>query len=158
MTESYDEVKAKSFSFGAVGDTFTGTMLGVTKTTSADKYGKYSNIYRIKMKEGAFFDSTKNEKTGKYKLDDKQTIITAGEEYSLFVNLDKDVLIGMLNGIKKGQKFKATFVESKPTTKGNDAKIIKVFAGKDAQGNPLMDETYAAVEANAAAEEAMKKM
>jgi hypothetical protein len=103
------------------------------------------------MKEGAFFDSTKNEKTGKYKLDDTQTIINPGEEYSLFVNLDKDVLIGMLNGIKMGQVFKATFVESKPTTKGNDAKIIKVFAGKDAQGNPLMDETFTQVGADEAA-------
>ena len=34
------------------------------------------------------------------------------------------------------------FTELKPTSKGNDAKIVKVFAGKYKDGSPIMDEEW----------------
>ena len=140
--ENYEEIKPKTFSFGVVGDFLVGTLLDVTKSTSPDKYGKYSNIYQVKAKEGSFYGSTKNEKTGKFKLNDEPTVIANGEEYNMWVNHDKGVLIGALKDIKLGQKFKVQFVEEKPTDKGNPAKIIKVFAAKNKDGSPAMDKEY----------------
>lgn len=144
--ERYDEIKAKNFKFGAPGDYLKGTLLSVDKTTSPDAYGKHSYIYKVKGKEGSFYGSTKNEKTKKFVMDAEPTVVTEGEEYVFFVATDKGVLIGAMKDVKIGQKFKIQFVETKPTTKGNDAKIIKVFAGKGADGSPLMDESW--VEAN----------
>lgn len=144
--ERYDEIKAKNFKFGGVGDYLKGTLLSVEKTTQADTYGKHSYIYKVKGKEGSFYGSTKNEKTGKFVMDTEPTIINEGEEYVFFVSTDKGVLIGAMRDVKVGQKFMIKFTELKPTTKGNDAKIVKVFAGKDANGAPLMDEQW--VEAN----------
>lgn len=144
--ENYEEIKAKNFKFGAMGDYLKGTLLDVTKTTSPDAYGKLSYIYKVKGKEGSFYGSTKNEKTGKFVMDAEPTIVNDGEEYVFFVATDKGVTIGAMKDVKIGQKFMIKFTELKPTTKGNDAKIIKVFAGKDASGKPLMDEVW--VEAN----------
>lgn len=137
--DNYQEVKAKNFKFGAVGDFIKGTLMDVNKTTAPDSYGKHSHIYSVKAEEGAFYGSTKNDKTGKFVMDKDQTIVQKGEDYSFFISNDKGVVISGMKDIKIGQKFMIKFVEIKPTTKGNDAKIIKIFAGKDAQGLPLMD-------------------
>lgn len=146
MEENYEEIKAKNFKFAAIGDYLKGTLLDVTKTTSPDKYGKLSYIYKVKVAEGTFYDSTKNEKTGKFEINKEPTVLNAGEEYVFFVATDKGVLIGAMKDVKIGQKFMAKFTELKPTTKGEDAKIIKVFGGKTSDGKPLMDEVW--VEAN----------
>lgn len=129
MSNEFNEIKSKNFKFGAPGDYLVGTFLDVTKTTSPDSYGKLSHIYRVKAAEGRFYGSTKNEKTKKWVMDTEQTVVNAGEDYTFFVSEDKGVLIGKMKDIKKGQRFKIVFEETKPTTKGNDAKIIKIFAG-----------------------------
>lgn len=129
MSTDYEEIKSKTFKFGAEGDYIAGTFIDVTKTTSKDAYGKYSHIYRMKADEGKFYGSTKNEKTKKWVLDTEQTVVNPGEDYTFFISDDKGVVIGKLKDIKQGQKFKIQFTESKPTALGNDAKIIKVFAG-----------------------------
>jgi hypothetical protein len=140
--DNYQEIKAKTFKFGAVGDYLKGTLTGVNKTTSPDAYGKLSHIYSVKAEEGTYLGSTKNEKTGKYTQDTEPTVISKGEDYTIFVSNDKGVVISGMSDIKIGQKFMIKFVELKPTTKGNDAKIIKVYSGKNADGTPLMDEEY----------------
>lgn len=141
-TENYEEVKPKNFKFGAVGDFIKGTLLSVSKTTSPDAYGKTSHIYSIKAEEGTYLGSTKNEKTGKYVQDKENTTVQKGEQYTLFISDDKGVVIGKMKDILLGQKFKIQFTELKPTSKGNDAKIIKVFIGKNADGSPLMDQEW----------------
>ena len=140
--DNYEEIKAKNFKFGAVGDFLVGTLVDVSKTTSPDKYNKLSHIYKVKTKEGSFYDSTKNEKTGKFKIDEQPTIVEAGEDYVFFVSNDKGTVISKMKDVIIGQKFKIQFTETKPTTKGNDAKIIKIFAGKNPDGSPLMDQEY----------------
>lgn len=140
--ERYDEIKAKNFKFGAVGDFLKGTLLGVEKTTQADAYGKHSYIYKVKAKEGSFYGSTKNAGTGKFVMDTVPTAVLDGEEYVFFVATDKGVTIDAMKDVKIGQRFMIKFTELKATTKGNDAKIIKVYAGKDADGKPLMDEAW----------------
>ncbi len=142
MNENYEEIKAKNFKFGAVGDYLKGTLTDVQKTQSKDAYGKLSHIYSVLAEEGSFLGSTKNDKTGKFKLDDEQTKINKDESYTFFISNDKGIVIANMKDIKIGQKFMVKFIELKPTTKGNDAKIIKIFAGKDDKGAPLMNNDY----------------
>lgn len=138
-TDNYEEIKSKTFKFSGIGDYIKGTLTDVNKTSSKDAYGKLSYIYSVKAEEGSFIGTTKSEKTGKHSLDDKPTTINAGEAYTFFVSEDKGVLVSAMKDIKIGQKFMIKFTELKPTSKGNDAKIVKVFAGKDKGGAPLMD-------------------
>lgn len=144
MTEQYIESKPKTFKFGAVGDYLKGTLTAVSKTTSPDSYGKLSWIYSVKAKEGSFIGSSKNEKTGKFVPDAEPTTVNEGEEYTIFIAEDKGVVIGKMKDVRLGQKFMIKFDEIKPTTKGNDAKIIKVFpAYLDAhKTQPSMDEEW----------------
>ena len=144
MSDNYEEIKAKMFKFGGVGDFLKGTLIDVSKTNSPDAYGKLSYIYKVKAEEGSFLGSSKNEKTGKFKIDDEATVVNKGDEYVFFIPTTKGVLIGAMKDIKLGQKFMIKFTELKPTTKGNDAKIVKVFAGKNKDGSPLMDEEWLA--------------
>lgn len=142
MSDNYEEIKAKTFKFGQVGDFIKGTLTGVAKTTSPDSYGKHSHIYSVKAEEGTFLGSSKNEKTGKFVPDKEPTVINKGEEFNFFISNDKGVVISSMKDLRIGQKFMIKFMETKPTTKGNDAKIIKVFAGKDAGGAPLLDQEW----------------
>ena len=142
MVESYEEIKAKNFKFGGIGDYLRGTLTDVNKTTSPDSYGKLSHIYSVKAEGGSFYNSTKNEKTGKFKMDDVPTVVKKGEDYTFFISNDKGVVISAMKDIKIGQKFEIKFAESKPTTKGNDVKVIKVFAGRNADQTPLMDKEW----------------
>ena len=142
MSENYEEIQPKTFKFGQVGDFIKGTLTDVSKTTSPDAYKKYSHIYSVLAEEGTFLGSSKNEKTGKYVLDKESTVINRGEQYTVFISDDKGVVLGKMKDISIGQKFKIQFTELKPTDKGNDAKIVKVFAGKNADGTPLMDQEY----------------
>lgn len=143
MSETkYEEIKAKTFKFGQVGDYIKGTLTSVNKTNSPDAYGKLSHIYGVRAEAGEFLGSTKNEKTGKWVPDKDVTIVNPGEDYNFFISNDKGVVISSMKDIKIGQKFMIKFSEIKPTTKGNDAKIIKVFQGKTVQGLPDMDQEY----------------
>lgn len=134
--ENYNEAQSQIMKFNEIGDFIKGTLIDVSKRQSPDAYGKISTIFTIKVKEGKFLGSSKNEKTGKSKLDETPTIMHEGEEYVLFAD---GILAGLMKKIKIGQKFMVKLTELKPTTKGNDAKIKKVFPGTDEQGKPLMD-------------------
>jgi len=140
--ENYEELKAKNFRFGQVGDFLKGTLLSVTQTQSPDAYGNLSMVYKVKAEEGTYLGSSKNEKTGKYSDDKENTIIGKGEEYVFFIKKNKNILVSNMKDIKIGQKFMIKFVELRPTTKGQDAHIIKVFAGKNKDGSPLMDQEW----------------
>lgn len=153
--EIYEELKAKKMRFGQVGDFIKGTLTGVSKTNSPDSYGKMSHIYSVRAAEGTFIGSTKNEKTGKFKDDAEPTIINKGEDYTFFISNDKGLIISNMKDIKIGQKFMIKFTELKPTTKGQDAHILKVSAGKNADGTPLMDQEW--LDSQKTAEEGVKE-
>ena len=142
--DGYEEIKSKAFNFGGVGDFIKGTLTDISKTTSQDKYGKLSHIYSVRAEEGSFLGTTKNEKTGKYDLNKEPTIINKGEDYAVFIRNDKGIVIGKMKDIVLGQKFKIQLTELKPTNKGNDLKVISVFAGKNADGTPLLDKEFLA--------------
>lgn len=132
------EAKTNTVKFNQVGDFITGTLIGVSKMTRPDKYGKYSTVFTVKAKEGKFIGSTKNAKTGKTELDKEETVIDPGQEYTVFAET-KSVFETRLKSVKIGQLFKVEFTEIKPTTKGNDAKIKTVYPGLTKKGEPAMD-------------------
>jgi len=142
MTKTeYNEAESNNFNFGVVGDYIQGTLIEVNQTSKPDNYGNLSHIYIVKAEEGNFHGSTKNEKTGKYTINDSPTVVEANEELNVWINNSKGVVIGQMKKIQVGQKFKIEFTESKPTDKGNDAKIIKVYPGT-VDGQPSMDEEW----------------
>jgi hypothetical protein len=133
---AYTEVTNKTVKFNQVGDFVAGTLIEVIAGTKPDKYGKISNIYRILSDEGSFLGSTKNEKTGKSVLDKEETKISKDEEWTLFAN---GVLAGQLKRVKIGGKFMVKLTELKPSDKGNDIKIKKVYIDTDKDNNPVMN-------------------
>jgi hypothetical protein len=136
---NYIESRAKNFKFGQVGDFMKGTLTKVSRTTTPDQYGKLSHIYTVIAEEGSYLDSSKNEKTGKFVQDKEPTAVIAGAEYTIFVSDAKGIVIGKMKDIKIGQKFMIKFDELKPTTKGNDAKIIKVYPGYNKDESPALE-------------------
>lgn len=142
MEENYEEIKSKAFNFGGVGDFIQGTLTDISKTTSPDKYGKLSHIFTVRADKGSFLGTTKNEKTGKYDLNKEPTVIEKGEDYAVFIRNDKGVVIGKMKDVSIGQKFKIQLSELKATNKGNDLKVISVFAGKNKDGSPQMDQEW----------------
>ena len=111
-------------------------MIEVIQGTKPDKFGKINNIYRVIADEGEFLGSTKNEKTGKSVLDKETTKISKGEEWSLFAS---GILAGQLKRVKIGGKFMVKLTEFKPSDKGNDIKVKKVYIDTDKNRNPVMD-------------------
>ena len=132
------EAKTNTVKFNQIGDQITGTLISVSKTTRADKYGKFSSVFTVKAKEGKFLGSHKNAKTGKNDLDKEETIIKDGEEWTIFAEC-KGVFEQRLRSVKIGQMLKVEFTEIKPSTKGNDAKIKTVYPGLTKKGEPAMD-------------------
>lgn len=139
MSENYNEAKPQTVKFNEIGDFIKGTLIAVDKMSKPDQYGKVSTVYTVKAKEGKFLGSTKNEKTGKFVLDAEPTIIKEGDEYTIFLT---GPTVGMMKKVKLGQKFMIKFTELKPTDKGNDAKIKKVYPATDDHGKPVMDEEW----------------
>jgi hypothetical protein len=140
MTENYDrEVTSQIIKFNCVGDFLKGTLTNVQKMEKVDKWGKINTVYTVKSKEGLFHDSRKNEATGKSDVDAKPTAIGEGEEWTIFAY---GVTAGLMSKIKIGQKFMIKFVELKPSTKGQDAKIKKVFPAMDENGLPIIDTAW----------------
>lgn len=143
---NYTDVKSNNVKFNSVNDNIVGTLIRVSKTTSKDQYGKYAMIYTIKGESGEYLGTTKNEATNKFDLDKEKTKVIPGEEYSWFVPEDKGVIVGAMERVKIGQKFRAFLFEFKKSSKGNDAKIIKVQPGftTDTAGNqvPAMDADF----------------
>lgn len=143
MTENYNEVKPQTVKFNEVGDFIKGTLIAVEEMNKPDAYGKISSVYTVKSKEGKFLGSSKNEKTGKFVLDAKPTIIAEGEDWNFFLD-NKSPVASQMKRVRLGQKFMIKFTELKPTDKGNDAKIRKVYPGTDEHGKPLMDAEWVA--------------
>lgn len=131
---AYNEVKNQTVKFNQIGDYVAGTLIEFISGSKPDKYGKINNIYRILADEGEFLGSTKNEKTGKSVLDKEVTKIKAGEEWTIFAS---GVLAGQLKRVKIGMKFMVKLTEFKPSDKGNDIKVKKVYIDTDKDDNPI---------------------
>src|SRR3990167_8514016 len=115
MSDVFDpknEVQPQAINWGKVGDFVSGTKIG-QRSGVKTKFGP-NTIYRVKVESGFFHD-----KAGT-KVDMK-----AGDVWDIWGR--NDIFDGQMNRMQIGQKFGLKFVESKPSTMGNDAKIIKVY-------------------------------
>lgn len=138
MSDGYEEVRGNTMAFGKIGDVIQGTLVSVNKMTTPDKYGKRSTIYGIKALAGLTHPSDKV--TGA--LLDPITI-KAGDMWSVFGN---EAVERQMANVAIGSIIMIKFTESKPTTKGNAAKIKKVYVKKDAVGKPEVDPTWLAAQ------------
>jgi len=121
-------------------DKIFGTLISKkqTKSNLPGSEGKLVNVYDIKADEGLF-----------HVLDEKKKVvpeavkINANEIYSVGGTV---VIDRQMTNIQVGQKIGLKFIEEKPSkTKGfAPAKIIKVYAPKNEDGTPQMDEEFLA--------------
>jgi len=115
MTDIFDdknEVQPQSINWGKIGDHVFGTKVGQRGDIDT-KFGK-NTIYEVKVEGGVFHDKEGNE-----------VKLKAGDVWDVWGR--NDIFDAQMNRMQIGQKFGLKFVESKPSSMGNDAKIIKVY-------------------------------
>ena len=93
-----DEVKGEIFNFDNVGDTIQGTLVGKELITQT-KYNKPCWLYRLKTDDG-----------------------------NLKGVWGRPLIDPTMQQLQLGQIVELRFVASQPSRKGNDLKVIKVFA------------------------------
>lgn len=107
-----NEMQPQSINWGKVGDNLVGTKIG-QKSGVKTKFG-LNMLYDVKVESGVF-----------HTKEGKEIVLKAGDVWGVWGR--GDIFDGQLNRMQIGQKFGLKFVESKPSTMGNDAKIIKVY-------------------------------
>ena len=115
MTDIFDEsneVQPQSINWGQVGDYLKGTKVGQRGGVNT-RFGE-NVIFEIKVEGGTFHDK-----------DGKAIEMKEGEVWGVWGR--NDIFDAQLKRMQIGQKLGLKFTESKPSTMGNDAKIIKVF-------------------------------
>jgi len=109
------------------------------KSNMPGKEGEIVNVYEIKASQETTFHVLDEKK----KLVEEPIIITPGDVYSVG---GTKVIDNQMRNIKIGQMIGLKFIEEQPSkTKGfAPAKIVKVFAPKNDDGSPKMDEAFLA--------------
>src|SRR3990167_8853925 len=139
MTDIFDEgnfgdsteLKAQTVEWGVVGDFILGTFIKARHAVET-QYGPNS-IYEILAEKGSFHKLVKKVPV------DQPTVINKGETWSVWGR--NEIFNGILNGLRPGQVVKLFFAETTDTKMG-EAKIVKVFAPRDNEGKPVMNEAY----------------
>ncbi len=119
-------------------DKVFGTLLEkrTMKSTLPGAEGKLVNVYEMKVDQGSY-----HVLDDKKRVVDEPIVLNAGD----FISIGGTAVIDrQMTNIKVGQKIGLKFIESKPSkTKGfANAKVVKLFAPKDAEGNYQMDEEF----------------
>ena len=125
------EVKALNLDWGRVGDFILGTFVKARHNIET-QFGSNS-IYEILAEKGQYHQLTKK------KPADTPTEVVKGQVYSIWGR--GDMFCGIMNSMVPGQIVKLMFTESRETKMG-DAKIIKVFAPKNNEGKPQMNQEW----------------
>ena len=125
------ELKAQTVEWGVIGDYILGTFVKARHAVET-QYGPNS-IYEILAEKGSFHKLVKKVPV------DQATTINKGETWSVWGR--NEVFNGILNGLRPGQVVKLFFAETADTKMG-EAKIVKVFAPRDNEGKPVMNEAY----------------
>lgn len=107
------------------------------KSTMQGKEGEMVNVYEIKASKETTFHVVDEKK----KLVAEPIMINVGDVYSVG---GTKVIDNQMRNVKVGQMIGLKFVEEQPSkTKGfAPAKIVKVFAPKNEDGSPQMDEEF----------------
>ena len=113
MFDTDNEVQAtNTVAWNKIGDFISGTYIGVRKNVKTE-FG-LKNIYQILARKGAW---TSKEGETEEAIED-QVYGVWGKD---------DILKAALGGLKIGQNVGIKFTESQKSSKGNPAKIVKVF-------------------------------
>lgn len=127
------EMTAQTIDWGKVGDSVVGTFIKSNRGVKT-KFGD-NTVYDILVERGEFHKINKDKS-----VQSTPTILKKGDIWSTWGR--NDIFDGQMNSLKPGQIIKIVFESSKPSTLGNDAKIVKIFAPKDNEGNPKMNAAY----------------
>ena len=106
------------------------------KSTLPGAEGKVVNVYEMKVDEASFH--TLDEKK---RVVEEPIVLSSGD----FISVGGTAVIDrQMQNIRVGQKIGLKYIEEKPSkTKGfAPAKIVKVFAPKNEDGTPQMDEDF----------------
>jgi len=128
------EMSSLTIDWGQVGDYIVGTFVRARHNIKT-QFGENS-IYEISADRGQFHKVTKKV------VAKDPTIINRGEIWSIWGR--NDLFDGQMNALRPGQVIKVMFTEEKPSSMGNDAKIIKIYAPKTSEGKPMMNEVWLA--------------
>lgn len=135
-----NEVKSNWMKFNVpLEDKIFGTLIDkrVVKSNLPGKEGEPSNVYDIKALKETLFHVVDDAK----KVVEEPVHIHIGDIYSVSGTA---VIDRQMKNIRKGQIIGLKFIEEKPSkTKGfAPAKVIKVFAPKNADGTPQVDQEF----------------
>ncbi len=137
MFSESNEVQSNWMKFNVpLEDKVAGTLINKRTMKSTLSEGKIVNVYEMKVDEG-----TLHALDDKKKVVDEPIVLQAGD----FVSVGGTAVIDrQMQNIRIGQKIGLKFIEEKPSkTKGfAPAKIVKVYAPKNEDGTPTMDEDF----------------
>jgi len=125
------EIKPMTLDWGLVGDYILGTFVKARHNIET-QFG-VNSIYEILAEKGQYH-VLKNKKPV-----DTPTEVVKGQIYSIWGR--NDIFNGMMNNMKPGQVIKLQFVETRDTKMG-ESKVIKVFAPKNNEGKPQMNQEW----------------
>ena len=112
-----NELQPQSIDWGKIGDHVFGTKVG-QRSGIKTKYG-LNNLYELKIEFGSFHRINDDKSVG------EEVVLKPGEVWSVWGR--GDIFDGQFNRMQIGQKLGLKFTESQPSSKGNDAKIVKVY-------------------------------
>lgn|SRR3990167_3138741 len=125
------EMSSLTIDFGKVTDYILGTFVRARHNVET-QFGPNS-IYEIMAERGQFHKLTKKVAA------DSSTTIGKGETWAVWGR--GDIFCGQMNSLHPGQVVKLTFTEEKETKMGL-AKIVKIYAPKNNEGKPMMNEQW----------------
>ena len=151
---NYDEAvvsKAKSVSWGKVGDFVTGTIVSKTVSTVPDTYKNTAVIYEI-MTDGGFYHEKDRDAEGKIMKSSNPDAVKVtpeeGEIVTVWAKIKPDgsnsILASQMDKYPLGAYVKVAFTETKPSDFGNDSKYINSFAFPDGKGGYKVNEEWLA--------------
>lgn len=108
-----NEARPSVIDWGKVGDFVEGTFIGVRRGIET-RFG-LNDLYELIVKEGQYHDR----ETGEV------VVLKDGDVCGVWGR--NDIFDGTMNRLRPGQRVGLKFTESKPSSKGNDSKIVKIF-------------------------------
>ncbi len=127
------EMKAMQVDWGTPGDFILGTFVQARHNVET-QFGENS-IYELYAERGSFHKLTKKVAA------DIPTIINRGETWSVWGR--NDIFNGQMNSLRPGQVVKISFTEQKEGKSG-DWKDVKIYAPRNSDGSPVMNEEWLA--------------
>lgn len=132
--DKFSVEKSKSISWGKVGDYIDGTITKKTPSNTPDKWGNTAIIYEI-LADGGVYHERERDEEGKIKSssnpDSVKVEIQKGETITVWAKVNqegrKEPMATALERLPIGAFCRIKFTETKPSDKGNDAKIKQVF-------------------------------